>query len=278
MKIINSAKYSLTALLAAAMTSIASAQISPRPASWNSAGDDGLNQFTSTLNASQVAAFTAAGVNIASDGTIALPSGFIQGTPTLALNSSTVAGSVNVLFLGESAGWRNDLGYVRNPQTANLANPAAYIPLVVNIDSSLSGTPTANNLVNNTYTTLSYGAGEKLDFFLNAVGDGSGTTGGTWFTFGAPNQFNGSDNTIHTKYTYLSIDDVSTAAYDPVSTLVVAFEDARFSSIDGDFSDVLIAFQGVGSNPVPEPSTYGMIGAAALLSLVALRRFKRKAA
>ncbi len=262
---IKSAKYTLVALVAAAMTSLATAQISPRPAGWT--GTNGLNQFLNPLSAGQVADFTAEGLNIASDATFALPSGFTLGVPSI--NFNPLGGNVTVFFIGDSAGWRNDLGYVRNPLTANLSNPAVYNPLVVNLDSVTSGTPAVGTLVNNTSASINYAAGEKLDFFLNGVGD-PWAAGGTWFALGTPNQFSGVDNTLHTKYKNVMIQGVS--------TLVIAFEDSRLSTVDGDFSDVLIAFQGITTPPVPEPSTYGLIGAAALLSLVALRRFKRKAA
>jgi len=260
-------KYTFAALALAALASIASAQITPRPASWIGAGGDGFNAFLTPLTAAQTAGFTAEGVNIASDGTIALPAGFTTGTPSIAFNP--LGGNVTILFLGESAGWNNDLGYVVNPGTSNLSNPAVYKPLVVNLHGDITGVPSANNLVNNTSATITYGAGDKLDFFLNGVGDPY-AAGGTWFAFGTPNQFAGSDTTIHTKYKNVVIDGVA--------TLIVAFEDTRAGgTTDADFSDVLIAFQGVVDNPVPEPSTYGLIGAVALLGLVGFRRFKRNA-
>jgi len=274
-------KYSFATLVAAALTATASAQISPRPAAWSSAGGDGLNQFTQQLNLSQQNVLNAEGLNLANDGTAPLPAGFVVGQPTLSLNPN--GSLVNVIFIGETAGWQNDFGFVRNPDTANLAAPASYNPLVVNIDSSpigTAGTPGNGFLLNGTFTSINYGAGEKLDFFLNGAG-GGGAEGGTWFTFGTPNQFSGTDLGIHTQYKYINLDDISTAAYDPVATLVVAYEDSRRSALDADYSDVIIAFQGVGSAPppaVPEPATYGLIGAAALVGLVALRRNKRKTA
>ena len=260
---ITTEKITLAALAAALLTSIASAQITPRPASWSGASVDGLNQFLTPLAAPQATSFVAAGLNQASDATVSLP-GFTIGTPSISLNPS--GGSVTVFFLGETAGWLDDFGYVRNPQTATLTNPAVYNPLVVNVDSVMSGTPSSTNLVDLTSATVNYAAGEKLDFFLNGVGDPGGANGGTWFTFGTPNQFAGTDTSIHTAYRFLTVNGVS--------TLVVAYEDARRTVADGDFSDFIIAFQGTGL-PVPEPSTYGLIGAAALLALVAARRFKR---
>ena len=260
------AKYTIAALAFAALANLASAQISPRPASWISAGGDGFNSFLTPLTAAQTAGFTAEGVNIDSDGTIALPAGFTVGVPSISFDP--LGGKVTVLFLGESAGWNNDLGYVVNPASAALGNPATYNPLVVNLHGDLSGVPTPTNLVNNTSATIAYGAGDKLDFFLNGVGD-PWNAGGTWFAFGTPNQFAGSDTTVHTKYKNTMIDGLP--------TLIIAFEDSRHSNADADFSDVLIAFQGVTDTPVPEPATYGLIGAGALLGLVAFRRLKRKA-
>jgi len=266
MTMIKSVKYTFAALAIAALANLASAQISPRPASWISAGGDGFNSFLTPLSAAQTAGFTAEGVNIDSDGTIALPAGFTIGTPSIAFNP--MGGTVTVLFLGESAGWNNDLGYVVNPASANLSSPASYNPLVVNLHGDLTGVPTTSNLVNNTSATVAYGAGAKLDFFLNGVGD-PWNAGGTWFAFGTPNQFAGTDTTIHTKY--------KNTVIDGVATLIIAFEDSRHSNVDADYSDVLIAFQGVTDTPVPEPSTYGLIGAGALLGLVAFRRYTRKA-
>jgi len=266
MTIIKSVKYTLAALAIAALANLASAQISPRPSAWSTAGTDGLNAFLTPLSAGQVTDFTAAGVNISSTGTVLLPASFGVGTPTITLNP--LGGVVTVFFLGESAGWKNDLGYVVNPATSNLSSPAAYNPLVVNIDSVLTGTPSVGHLVNNTSATVNYSAGQTLDFFLNGAGDSS-SNGGTWFAFGTPNQFAGTDHTIHTKYEYREIQGIN--------TLIVAFEDTRAGgTTDADFSDVIIAFQGT-TPPVPEPSTYGLIGAVALLGLVGLRRFKRKA-
>jgi hypothetical protein len=263
---INSVKYTFVALAVAALASIATAQIAPRPVTWSSAGVDGLNAFLTPLSAGQVSDFTAAGVNISSTGTVLLPDSFTVGTPSISLNP--LGGAVNVLFLGESAGWKNDLGYVVNPATSNLSSAAVYNPLVVNLDSVLTGTPSVGHLVNNTSATVNYGAGQSLDFFLNGVGDGH-SDGGTWFAFGTSNQFAGTDHTIHTKYEYREIQGIN--------TLIVAFEDTRAGgTTDADFSDVIIAFQGV-TPPVPEPSTYGLIGAVGLLGLVGIRRFTRKA-
>jgi hypothetical protein len=50
---------------------------------------------------------------------------------------------------------------------------------------------------------------------------------------------------------------------------------------DWDYNDIVLALQffdknGTPLTPVPESSTYGLIGAAGLLGLVLVRRFKSK--
>jgi hypothetical protein len=74
-----------------------------------------------------------------------------------------------------------------------------------------------------------------------------------------------------------------------VDTLLIAFEDLRGPSLppggglpvippgDGDYTDFLVGFQFLPTQTaVPEPSTYGLLGAAALLALVATRRLKTR--
>ncbi|PTY06460.1 hypothetical protein DB347_12885 [Opitutaceae bacterium EW11] len=110
--------------------------------------------------------------------------------------------------------------------------------------------------------------------------------GGLFYAFDG-NRFSGSDSSVHTRW---QVRDVTTTYFNGVTTvteavptLLVGFEDTRLgvSFYDGDFNDFVFGFQFLptqSNTPVPEPSTYGLLGGVALMGLVALRRFKRKAA
>jgi hypothetical protein len=73
-------------------------------------------------------------------------------------------------------------------------------------------------------------------------------------------------------------------AYMNVATYLVALEDWKINNgSDSDYTDLIVGFQfysvsGTPFTPVPEPSTYTLIGACVLLGLVALRRIKAKKA
>lgn len=185
-------------------------------------------------------------------------------------------GTVKTIFLGETAGWKNDFG------VKSSATPGTYTPLVTDIENSLVAP--FGNIRSGWETQVNYSAGATLDFFLNSGGDIG--QGGLFYAFGSPNEFSGSDTSNHTRW---SVRDVTTTYFngtttvtEDVKTLLVGFEDVRQGIFfnDGDFNDLVVAFQFLPNQmpPVPEPSTYGLLGGGALIALIVRRRFKKQAA
>ena len=264
------------AAAAAALVSTASAQIVPQL-------PGGIDYFAAPSYAANVAQYQAdlgdlyfdsnatvpSSIQLWNDGPVDLASA-LGGNPW-----SSQGGSVKVIFLGETAGWTNDFVFTSSDA------PGSINPLITNIENS---TLTPGNIVSGEETVVSYGAGSTLDFWLNS--GGSATQGGLFSAFTSENLFAGSDTSVHTRW---SIRNVTTTYFDgssvvtaEIPTVLIGFEDVRqgVSFYDADFNDFVVGFQFLPEQdvPVPEPSTYGMIGVAALGALIAARRFKRKAA
>jgi hypothetical protein len=191
-------------------------------------------------------------------------------------------GSIRVIFLGESAGWWNDFGYTYSGLPADLANSFS---LWNNIQSVAPDT----NIVFGDNATISLAKGEAstFDFWLNGANAGNwpnpapGAPGGVYTAF---NPANG-ESAVNVSWTqsYISVRSYvdGTLANDYWNkTYLVGFEDIRGGG-DADYNDFMFAVQffksdGTPFTPVPEPSTYGLMGAAALLAFVARRRFSKK--
>lgn len=278
----------LAATLAAALASTASAQIMPDPVGINTfAAPSAYNaaSYAATLGPAGLDLYYASGANAPSDEV---------DTWTPVTETSDISptipwlvggGTVKTIFLGESAASRNDFGYIVNPG-ADITDPSEYIPLATNINN-----PSAT--IQSGWESLAhYGAGKKLDFWLN--NPGTHALGGTYFSFllnTAGSAFADGDPYTHVKFKwttvlteYIGEDGLWTTG--DVDTLLVAFEDLRGPELppgggvpvippgDADYTDFIVAFQFLPNQAVPEPSTYGLMGAAALLGLVGYRRFK----
>lgn len=186
---------------------------------------------------------------------------------------------VEFVFLGETAAWWDDIGYRLNGVEYLLA------------DGVQAAGPVPNRQFGD-YAELSLAPGDTLDFFITGSGDltqdgeiTTGSTGGKYFVFDQ------SLNTpaFATKQSYFgSLTPLTnTRPVDPGSELsgqsftVVGFEESSTDlGVDSDYNDLVFAFRVSNNNscvgcPVPESSTYGVIGAAVLLGLSGWRRLRR---
>jgi len=186
---------------------------------------------------------------------------------------------IEVVFLGESAGWWDDFGYTINGVDTLLADSVQTI----NKHGS-------KNRWFGDYVRLSLAPGESLDFFVTGSGvfgpnSGTGPTigaqGGKYYVFDT--DLNVPTESDMQSY-YGSLDPITSARdvnripglLDPF--IIFAFEDIREGGAhrDSDFNDFVFAVRAGFDRPqggvVPEPSTYGLMGAAVLSLGIGWRR------
>ena len=188
--------------------------------------------------------------------------------------------TVEVVFLGESAGWWDDWGYRINGVEYLLADGVQ----AVGGATCLFGD----------YAYFTLGAGDTLDFFVTGSGikrqDGAttiGAEGGKYYVFdtalnlpaAATNQsYYGTLTPLTSVRGPSFLGDVGAS----VPFTVMAFEDtsAPAGEVDKDFNDFVFAFRASQlvpcCVPVPEASAYGLLAAAVLLGLAARRRWRPK--
>jgi hypothetical protein len=174
-----------------------------------------------------------------------------------------------VTFLGKTAGWLNDFGL-------NLGGSNAYGPGASTLWSSIdNGSPPVGDQY--FFTASNDISPTPVDFWLNS---NAASTGGTYSIFDPASSVPWNSGLPDFNYSafgrkFVVYDDNA----DELRTiLVIAIEDWR--NFDADFTDTFFAIEiydrdGSPQFPVPEPSSFGLIGAALLLAFGAVRRARR---
>ena len=201
----------------------------------------------------------------------------LGGPIVAAASGSGLVTKVEFAFLGETAGWWDDIGYRLNGVDYLLA------------DGVQAAGMTPNRAFGD-YAEWTLNAGDTLDFFITGSGnyaqDGvitTGATGGKFFVFdetlnspvsASMQSYFGSLTPVTNARAVNASQELASQAF-----TVMGFEDIRLrAGADRDYNDILFAIRADNfavNAPVPEPSTYGLMGAAALLALVGYRRFKK---
>lgn len=275
-----------------------------------SSSTDGIPVLGLGINAGSShweSASTLGAYRFASDDTLATPN---MGSPDNALGLSWApipppsftsamqdlnrrGGTLRMIFLGESASWLNDFGYTYSGDPSGPNSFTAF--------RNISAVSPGNTISFGDHLDLPllHGDAETLDFWFNAVGAQGPTTP-------AATNFGGVYTVLHPANSTPALP-ISASAwaqrsllvntwipalrnYVDVPTFLVGLEDWRTDrGSDMDNNDFLFAFQVFAvsggsegleipslSSPVPEPSTYGILGACGLMGLAIWRQRKTR--
>jgi hypothetical protein len=252
------------------------------PTHWDNPSTLGAYRFASNDN---VPLFNASNV----DSKLGLTWSSATPASVLSFRSAINAGggTIRTIFTGETAGWLNDFGYTYSGQPQG---PNSYT-----VWSDVQAVSPANiNFGDYFDVSLAIGRAGNFDLWLNGTDSFSTinptptTNGGVYTAF---NQGNSSPfaapGNVRWATTPILVNTFLPAigAYQDIATYLVSFEDWRIDrGSDRDYSDFVVGLQFYNANgqpfgptPVPEPSTYGVIGAITLVGLILFRRLRKPA-
>ncbi|MDA0349311.1 MAG: PEP-CTERM sorting domain-containing protein [Verrucomicrobia bacterium] len=175
--------------------------------------------------------------------------------------ASLVAGKYDIVFVGENAGWTtNDLSILTD--VAGDGSGGTSTLIFADIKDPVANT---NTLTVGNFKTLTVGAGSGVGLFDFLLDSSSHGVGGLWRAIYP------SENSPNPGVFEHAL--INTTLFPGIT--LFAFEDIVINHSDYDYGDAVFALISRGAS-VPEPSTYGIIGAIALLGLIASRRIKAK--
>ena len=187
---------------------------------------------------------------------------------------NTKGGIIRTIFLGESAGWLDSFGYT---YSGAFNGPDAYTAFAKTEANPAATSPVNVNFGDYFDINLAAGAATTFDFWFQGE---DMTSGGDYTLLHPANSVPPSNGAMWAQRPLVANTwNTTLNSYVDISTYVVGLED--WLGGDKDFTDGMYAFQFYTPTgapdivPVPEPATYGLIGVAALLGLIALRRVSR---